>query len=130
MYNNHKYVKLVVLSSFFISSIYLNMANSGIINIINENDDDIKIEVIPEPSLNDCIYCWKCIAGQCNTCLKHSVSLNIPPQAFNGLNSFAVRGTTGGFLFNGECRKLSVFKNYEIRFLNDYLGTTCVCREI
>jgi hypothetical protein len=130
MYNNHKFIKLVVLSSFVLSSMYLNMANSGIINVINENDDDIKIQVIPEPASNDCTYCWKCIAGQCNQCLKHNVSLSIPTQAFNGLKSFSVRGTTGGFLFNGECRNLNVFKNYEIRFLNDYIGTTCRCREI
>jgi hypothetical protein len=131
MYTNHKFIKLIVLSSFVISSLYLNMANSGILNVFNDNEDDIKIQVFPEPAVDDdYTYCWKCIAGQCTQCLKHNVSLDIPPQAFRGINAFTVRGTTGGFLFNGECRNLSVLKNYEIHFLNDYIGTSCVSREI
>ena len=130
MYNNHKLLKIIALSSFIISFIYFNMAHSSVINVINENEDDIELRIIPEPALNDYTYCWKCIAGLKNECLKHKVSLVIPTPASKTSNFFAVIGTTGGFLFNGSCRNLSVFKNYEIHFLNDYIGTSCVSREI
>lgn len=130
MYTNHKFIKIITLSAFVISYLYFNMANSGIINIINDNEDDIELKVIPESGLDEYIYCWKCIAGLKTECLKHNVSLDISPQSFRGINTFTVRGTTGGFLFNGECRNLSVLKNYEIHFVNDYIGTSCVFREI
>lgn len=129
MYKNHNLIKTISFSFFILSSFDSHMAHSSIINIFNDNEDNIVLKIIPEPAFDEYTYCWKCIAGL-NMGLKHNVSLNIATQAFRGINHFAVRGTTGGFLFNGECRNLSVFKNYEIHFLNDRVGTTCVSKEI
>lgn len=115
---------------FLFSCLSFNAANAGIVTIINENTDPVEVRIIPEPLTEMPAYCMKCLGGTQECTYKNKVNLIVPDQALCGNTLFAIKGTTGGFLFNGNCRNLSVHKNYMIRFLNDSVGTTCVSQEI
>jgi len=125
---NKKSLQLFSLS--LLLSSYMTAAEASKLRVINENNDEIEINVIPEPASMEAPYCWKCLGGASNVSRENVVNIVIPPEAFNGREYFSVVGTTGGFLFNGKCQNLSVYKNYELHFLNDYVGASCISREI
>ncbi len=123
--------KFFTLSVAFGSLVSLTIANSSIIKIINENEDNIEINVIPEPGFDADVLCWKCIAGTQTSGYSHEASLIVPPfDPLKETRYFSVVGTTGGFLFKGKCRHLNPSKNYQIYFLNDLIGTSCISKEI
>lgn len=114
------------LSAFFM----IFQANAGILKITNHSSNNIKVDVIPEPA-SECIpYCWKCLEQCSPKNTQHIKKIAIPSDAFKGNKYFAVIGTEGGFLFNGECRNLSVFKNYEISFYETFFNVSCKSKEI
>ena len=129
MYLNKNTSKFFSLELIIFSLISGNV-DAGIVRVINENADPIILNVIPEPVSEESPYCWKCLTGLCDTPKTNIVDLIIPSECLIGKENFAVIGTTGGFLFNGKCRNLSVLKDYELTFLNDSIGTSCISKEI
>jgi hypothetical protein len=49
----------------------------------------------------------------------------VPTNAFCGKDFLSVIGTEGRFLANGECRNLSVLKDYEVSFFETSFGLRC-----
>ena len=121
--------KIMLLYSALFEVCALTNSEAGMLRIINDNRDNIEIRVIPEPASESSTYCWKCIAGMSSRNQKHEVNLAFSSDNFRGNQYFTVLGTTGGFLFNGRCGNLSVFKNYEIHFLESFLGIDCISKE-
>jgi hypothetical protein len=127
---NKQKCKIMLLYSALFEVCALTNSEAGMLRIINDNRDNIEIRIIPEPASECSAYCWKCIAGTYSKNQKHEVNLAFSSGDFCGNQYFTVAGTTGGFLFNGRCRNLNVFKNYEIRFLDSFLGIDCISKEI
>lgn len=105
-------------------------AEAGLVRIINNSCNEIKTNIIPEPYKHCEPYCWKCFDGKKNPSGKQSAEIIVPINAFTGTECFAVVDMESGFLGSGKCRKLSVFKNYEVVFSDTSLGTRCESREI
>ncbi|OJW50234.1 MAG: hypothetical protein BGO67_02590 [Alphaproteobacteria bacterium 41-28] len=120
------FLPTLILSAFFM----IIQANAGILKIINHSSNNIKVDVIPEPA-SECIpYCWKCLEQCSATNAQQIKKIAVPSDALRGNKYFAVTGTEGGFLFNGECRNLSIFKNYEISFYETFFNVSCKSKEI
>ncbi len=122
--------KILIVSIMTFTCLSMNSAKAGLVKLINNAENKVRAEIIPEPSTERSVYCWKCLTG----CHKHDneqiKEIVVPLDAFRGQENFAVVGTEGGFLFNGECRNLSVFKNYEIVFFDTSGGIGCKSKEI
>lgn len=129
MYISKKSGTAFSLALMMYSLINPTNAEAGILRVSKQNADPILLQVIPEPISVEASYCWKCLTGPCNIPRKDVAEIVIPSNCIRGKERFAVIGTTGGILFNGKCRNLSVFKNYELTFLNDSIGTSCISRE-
>lgn len=105
-------------------------ADAGIVKITNHSSNNIKINVTPEPSAECRPFCWKCFDGCLCSNGRQTKEIIVPLDAFRGGEYFSVIGTEGGFLFQGECRNLSVFKNYEVSFYETPFNVSCKCKEI
>lgn len=116
---------VVILISF----IYENNSNASFIKITNNSGNSIEIKVIPEPLSEELPYCWKCLDSCLNPSGINSKTIIVPIESLKKREEFAINGTQGGFLFNGTCRNLSVYKNYEITFIENIFGISCVSRE-
>ncbi|MBS0271837.1 MAG: hypothetical protein JSR85_04240 [Proteobacteria bacterium] len=126
-----KNTKKLFLSSIAIAAfLTINKADAGIVRVVNHSHNNIKINVIPEPSSELLPYCWKCFDGCVNPNGRQIREIEIPLDAFRGNEYYAVIGTEGGFLFNGKCRNLNVLKNYEVAFYETSLGVSCKSTEI
>ena len=115
-----------VLSLAFVSQ----AVEAGRVKITNHSHHKVRINVIPEPLSERLPYCWKCFDNCLNTHGQQVKEIIVPLDAFRGEEYFGVVGTEGGFLSQGECRNLSVFKNYEVIFEETSLNVSCKCKEI
>lgn len=108
-------------------------SQAGLVKIFNDNMDEVAVTIVAEadPRIE---YtkptCWKCLAGLKTPNKPHQTNVVLTSADLCGKKFFNVDGTIGGLLFHGECRHLSVLKNYEIHFLNSAVGTACFSREI
>jgi hypothetical protein len=118
---------LVAACAFHICS---TEASAGVVRIINTSSNSIRTHIIREPATQCSPYCWKCFTGSKKAEGKKSADLIVPSDAFNGYEYFAVTGTEGGIFGNGECRNLSVLKDYELSFYETTFGVGCVSKEI
>lgn len=115
------FLSSVALVAFFT----ISEANAGIVKMINHSCNRVEVDVIPEPSSVCSSYCWKCLGGSLDSNNQRTKEIIIPLGAFKENEAFSVVGTEGGFLGNGECRNLSVLKNYEISFFETPFGLRC-----
>ena len=120
------FLSSMALTAFFMTS----KVEAGMVKIRNNSSNNIRVNIIPEPSAGCLPYCWKCFYGSTKSNEAHVKELIIPLDAFRGKEYFAVVGTEGGFLFQGECNNLSVYKNYEISFNETTFNVNCVAKEI
>ncbi|MBY0500527.1 MAG: hypothetical protein K2P93_00810 [Alphaproteobacteria bacterium] len=126
-------IKSYILSSLVAACalhMYSTEAKAGLIRITNASSNSIRTHIIREPATQCLPYCWKCFDGSIKAGGKKSADLIVPSDAFNGYEYFAVTGTEGGIFGNGECRNLSVLKNYELSFYETTFGVGCVSKEI
>jgi len=124
-----KTTKKLFLSSVALAAFFtLSKADAGIVKIINNSDDNIKVNVIP--GIEGIAYCWKCFDSCLNSCGKSTAEIVVPLKAFGGCEYFSVVDISNGIWGNGKCKNLSVFKNYEVSFSNSRFGTKCVSKEI
>lgn len=123
----------LLLLAFVLSAFLESNAEAGIVRITNTSHNNIKINIIPEPSSECPSYCWKCLKGAVpSQGYRYEMKEIVIPTNFNKGNSssFAVVGTDGGFLFNGKCENLTVLKNYEVQFEETTFGLSCKSKEI
>ena len=57
-------------------------------------------------------------------------TLVISKSDINNKTYFSIKGDTSPFTQGGKCDYLNVEKNYQVTFLNDTAGTTCIAEEI
>ncbi len=86
--------------------------------------------VLPGCESNDAPVCQTNIASICNRLQSNTAEFIISPEHLHGHQHFSVTGNSGGIFSGGSCRNLSTAKNYQITFLNDDIGTTCISEEI
>lgn len=120
------FLSSMALAAFFMTS----KIEAGMVKIRNNSSNNIRVNIIPEPSSTCLPYCWKCFYGTAKSNEPHVKELIVPLDAFRGKEYFAVEGTEGGFLFQGECKNLSTYKNYEISFNETTFNVNCVAKEI
>ena len=75
-------------------------------------------------------YCRKCLLSPQQMCGQESVKINVPLNAFRGCEYFSIIDVSNGLLGSGKCKNLSILKNYEISFIETFLGTRCQSKEI
>jgi hypothetical protein len=123
--------RMFFLPSLAVAAFFtINKANAGTVKITNHSSNNIRINVVPEPSSRCLPYCWKCFQKCYSSTDQQTKEIVVPLNAFGGKEYFSVVGTEGGFLFEGECRNLSVFKNYEVSFYETFFNVRCEVKEI
>ena len=126
----HNTKKVILVSTTLAAVLAAPNADAGVVKIINHSSNNIRVNIIPEPSSKCLPYCWKCLDKSSSVSGKQMREITVPLDAFKGKEYFAVEGTEGGFLFTGECKNLSVSKNYEISFYETSLNVRCQAKEI
>jgi len=104
-------------------------ASAGYIRVNNEKPTEIQIKIIPEPALTEESTLSKGIKGKAHPTQKNYADFYISPEHIKNKSHYAVAGATNLFL-GDKCRNLSVLKHYEVSFLDDPVGTTCIAEEL
>lgn len=124
-------VKILFLIFFSLVFFLTKHGEAGVVKLINASTNNIRIEVASENcDVMSPYYCWKCLEGCDGPLAQHVKEILVPENAFNGEEYFQIVGTDGGLLFNGTCKGLSVFKNYEVYFMDSSFNVNCKSREI
>lgn len=121
--------QVIIVSYILCGTILLPNVHASKLKVINENENEIMIKIIPEPALVERAKYSKIIKGVAKPHQKNFTTFEIMPKDIEGKSHFAVAGITDFFL-GDTCRNLSVLKNYEITFQNNILGMTCIAEEI
>lgn len=122
--------KLFLSSLVAVAFFTITKAEAGIVKITNHSSNNIRTNVVPEPSPLCFPYCTKCIEKCSSPTGQQTKEIIVPLNDFGGQEYFSLIGTEGGFLFMGECRNLSVFKNYEVSFYETFFNVRCEVKEI
>jgi len=115
-------IKQTLLMSAFCSLALSSVSYAGTVNVVNENNKTIDIKIEAE--------------GDSNAVSKRQISADressfeVTTDQLNGKSYYSIKGDTSAFTPGGKCDHLSVDKNYNVTFLNDKMGTTCLSEEI
>ena len=124
-------VKTLILLFLALVFFLCKHSDAGVLRLINASTNNVKLDVVSEScDATSLYYCWKCLEGYDSTRAQNVKEILVPVDAFGGNKYFEIVGTDGGLLFNGTCKGLSVFKNYEVSFTDSLLNVKCKAKEI
>ncbi len=116
-----KSVKILCVFAFM-KAVTLMNADASKIEVINENKKSLTIKIRGISKLMSSFI--KEIPAAYNS------SFCINKEDIKGNQFYSITGVTNMITPSGKCEFLNIDKNYQITFIDDMLGTTCIAEEL
>lgn len=92
--------------------------SASMLNIINENEKPIKVKIVADKDPSAIM--------RIRISRENKSTIKVDREHLNGTSVFSITGDTNPFTVSGSCSGLSVEHDYNIKFTNDKVGTSCI----